>query len=84
MKNIDIESLEIVDVNPQEDYTLELKFSNGEQRKFDASPYLDRGIFKELKNIFYFKKVSLNYGTVTWPHEQDFSPVTLYLEGKPF
>ncbi len=78
----DLEYLEVTKVNVKEDFLLDITFSSGENRIFDMKPYLDKGIFHELKNFDYFKQVSINYGTVTWPHEQDMSPITLYLKGK--
>ena len=39
--------------------------------------------FRELKDLNYFRQVALAFGTVRWPHEQDISPETLYLEGVP-
>ncbi|RCS59901.1 DUF2442 domain-containing protein [Parvibium lacunae] len=65
-----------------EGYTLSLLFENGEQRLFDVSPYLDKGIFTELKDPEYFKQVRVSFGSVEWPHEQDFSKDTLYLLSK--
>lgn len=64
------------------DYTLEIEFDNGEKRVFDVTPYLDKGIFKELKNISYFHKVKVAFGAIEWPHGQDFSPETLYMLSK--
>ena len=61
------------------DYKLQLVFDNGEQGVYDCSDLLDFGIFRELKNIDYFQKAYLNFGTVAWPHEQDICPDTLYL-----
>ncbi|NJK76828.1 MAG: DUF2442 domain-containing protein, partial [Microcoleus sp. SU_5_6] len=29
--------------------------------------------------IEYFQQVKLSFGSIQWPHEQDFSPDTLYL-----
>jgi hypothetical protein len=43
-------------------------------------PYLDRGIFKELKNEAYFRTVGIVHGAVTWPNEQDIAPETLLAE----
>ena len=60
-------------------YKLSLLFENGEQRLFDVSPYLDKGIFTELQNPEYFKQARVSFGSVEWPHEQDFSKDTLYL-----
>jgi Protein of unknown function (DUF2442) len=65
-----------------DDFTLDLKFDDGSLRKFDVKPYLEYGIFKELKDQHYFKKVRVAFGTVQWPNEQDFSPETLYVESR--
>lgn len=63
--------------------TLLLEFTNGEVRRFDCGPYLELGVFQELKSQFYFRKAVVSGGTVVWPHEQDFCPDTLYLESLP-
>lgn len=63
-----------------EDFKLQLDFDTGECRIFDARPYLDKGIFRELQDPNYFRSARVQYGTVAWPNEQDFSPDTLYLE----
>ena len=73
----------VVAVKANEDFSLDLKFNDNSLRRFDARPYLDSGVFSELKDISYFKQVSIAYGTVQWPHEQDISPDTLYIESRP-
>lgn len=73
----------VVAVKANEDFSLELTFNDNSVRRFDAKPYLDFGVFNELKDIRYFKQVSIAYGTVQWPHEQDISPDTLYIESRP-
>ena len=70
----------IAQVTPTDNYKLELTFTNGEQGVYDCSELLDFGVFKELRNISYFKQAKVEYGTVTWPHEQDICPDTLYLD----
>lgn len=72
----------VVSVTPHDDYSLILVFDDGAQRLFDARPYLDKGIFAELKDLAYFKRVKIAFGTVQWPHHQDFAPETLYLESR--
>jgi hypothetical protein len=74
--------IRVIAVTPSEDYTLTLRFSNGEERVFNASPYLDIGVFTELRDINYFQQVRIAFGTVQWPHEQDFAPETLYAESR--
>ena len=71
-------------VVPLPEAHLLLTFSNGDQRVFDVSPYLDKGIFTELKDPNYFARVRVVSGHIEWPQEQDFSPDTLYLRSKPY
>jgi len=73
----------VVSARADDDFTLILKFNDGALKKFDAKPYLEFGIFKELKNPNYFKNFRIAFGTVQWKNEQDFSPDTLYLESIP-
>jgi len=70
----------VVSVRANDDHTLDLKFDDGSVRKFDVKPYLEHGIFRELKDRSYFKRVRVAFGTVQWPNEQDISPETLYIE----
>ena len=63
-------------------HKLKLKFDNGDTKFFDVTPYLDKGIFTELKDEGYFKQARVSFGSVEWPNEQDFSKDTLYLLGK--
>lgn len=65
-----------------ENYTLHLQFSNGEQSVFDVKPYLEKGIFKQLKDKHIFTSAHIENGTVTWNNGQDFCPDTLYIESK--
>lgn len=69
-------------VKPNDDHTLDLKFSDGSLKRFNVKPYLEYKVFQELKDLSYFKQVRLAFGTVSWPHQQDISPETLFLEGE--
>lgn len=69
-------------VIPTDDYKLILTFKNEEEAIYDCSDLLDFGVFKEFKDINYFKQAFIEYGTVVWPHEQDICPDTLYLDSE--
>ncbi len=69
---------EIKEVIPGENYNLILTFNNGEKRLFDMKPYLENGIFQELKDVSKFNKVRLNFDSVEWENEADFDPEILY------
>ena len=62
----------------REDYSLEITFTNGEVGVFDCSHLLDFGVFREFRDLGYFKQARGCNGTVVWPHEQDICPDTLY------
>ena len=74
--------IKVTEVRANEDYTLDLTFSDGSVKRFDVKPYLKYEVFKELKDLTYFKQVKLAFGTVQWPHEQDIAPETLFVEGE--
>ena len=67
-------------VTPNSDYTITLIFDNGEKRIFNMNPYLDKGIFKELKDMEIFNSVKPTMGTISWKNGQDLCPDTLYLD----
>jgi len=70
--------LSIKAVKPQDNYLLLLTFENGEQRQFDMKPYLNFGIFQELKDISLFKTVKTSFDSIAWDNEADFDPEVLY------
>jgi hypothetical protein len=69
-------------VEALDDYKLKLLFTNGDTKVFDVAPYLEKGIFAELKDREYFQQVKVVSGAVEWPREQDFSYDTLFLLSK--
>jgi len=68
----------VTHVQVREGFQLELKFNTGETRLFDARPYLDRGIFQQLKDPALFKQAYVAFDTVCWPGNLDIAPETLY------
>jgi len=65
-------------VRTMPNYLLVIEFDNGEIKKFDVKPYLDIGVFRQLREEAYFSRASSSLGTVVWPDGQDFCPDTLY------
>ena len=70
--------LAIKHVKPIKNYNLLLTFENGEQRQFDMSPYLNLGIFQELKDEKMFNTVKINFDTIEWDNKADIDPEILY------
>jgi hypothetical protein len=72
--------LKVISANPMENHKLRVFLSNGKSGIFDVSPYLDKGVFDELRDQNYFTRVRVAFGGVLWPHEQDFSAETIEYE----
>ena len=70
-------------VRPQSGHELALEFENGERRLFDIRPYLDMGVFKQLRDPSRFQSARVVAGSVEWAGEIDLSYDTLYLDSKP-
>lgn len=57
---------------------------NKEVKLFDMSPYLNQGIFKDLKDENLFKAVKVSFDSIEWPNEADIDPETLYEDSIPY
>jgi hypothetical protein len=68
----------VTHVQASHDFQLELTFSTGETRIFDARPYLERGVFQRLRDPALFRQAFVAYGTVCWLGNLDIAPETLY------
>lgn len=67
-------------VKPLPDFRIYVEIENGCKGIFDLTPYLDRGVFRELRDVNYFNRVGILFGAVTWPNGQDIAPETLLSE----
>lgn len=70
--------LAVKDVKTMNDYQLLLTFENGEKKVFDMKPYLDKGIFKELKDEKKFRSVRVSFDSIQWSNQADIDPEVLY------
>ncbi len=70
-------------VKPLSNYRIYVEIEDGRSGIFDLKPYLDRGVFRELREVNYFNQVGILLGAVTWPNDQDIAPETLISELRP-
>ncbi len=68
----------VISVQTLQNFLLRLTFKNGEIKIFDMKPYLEIGIFKELKEERIFNTAKVSFDTVEWENEADIDPETLY------
>ena len=69
--------LSVSSVSYHSGYALYVELSNGVSGYFDVTPYLDKGIFVQLKDIDYLKQVQPNFAGICWPRGHDFSADTI-------
>ena len=74
---------DVKNVKPLSDYRIYIETAGGQKGIFDLKPYLDHGVFSELRDISYFNQVGILFGAVTWPNEQDIAPEILLAEMQP-
>lgn len=70
--------LAVVAVEPLSEYRLLLTFENGERRIFDMKPYLEKGIYRELKDESKFRTVRVSFDSIEWCNKADIDPEFLY------
>ena len=70
-------------VEPLSGHSLVLTFENGERRIFDVTPYLDLGIFREMRDLAVFNSVRVSFDTIEWANGADLCPETLYYSSVP-
>ncbi|WP_181015478.1 DUF2442 domain-containing protein [Alkalispirochaeta sphaeroplastigenens] len=65
-------------VEPKSDYVLFVSFCNGEQGTLDMKPFLDFGVFKQLRDETAFKQVKVSFDTIEWNAGVDLDPEFVY------
>lgn len=72
---------DIIEVIPQDNYQLYLKFEDGQSGVVNIKELIEfNGIFAPLNDIDYFKSVKVNreWGTIYWDNGADLDPDVLY------
>ena len=72
----------VLRVVPQEDFSLFVVFDNGEEGILDIKPYLDFGVFRQLKDYECFKRVRVAFDTVEWECGVDLDPEFIILKSQ--
>jgi hypothetical protein len=68
----------VKEVRPQEDYTLNIVFENGEKGVLDMKPILNFGVFQRLKKYEIFQQVRVGFDTIEWECGVDLDPEFIY------
>ncbi len=73
----------VMEVRVLPNYKLLLRFSTGEQKIFDVSPYITGDWYGKLRDEKVFRTVRAAGSTVTWAGGQDIAPHELYEDSVP-
>ena len=73
---------EIIEVKPLPNYQLLLTFNDNVKKIKDMKPYLNKGVFKKLKDEKFFNNVKIVYGTISWEDGIDICADSLYETSK--
>ena len=68
----------VLNVVPQEDYSVGVTFETGETKKFNVKPYICGDWFGQLKDVSVFNTVRPCGYTIEWADGQDIAPHELY------
>ena len=72
----------VVAAQAQKNYCLDISFSSGERKIFDMRPYLEKGLFQQLKKPEVFNSFFIANDTINWlGGDLDIAPATLYIKG---
>ena len=80
--------MRVLQVDYVNKYKVKLLFSDKKEKVVDIEPIINKGrkIFQPLKDVEYFKKVSLDDdvspSSICWPNGADICPDVLYEMGK--
>lgn len=64
----------IVNVTPAEGFSLVVAFNDGQTRVLDMRPFLDFGVFKQIKKPENFNRVHVAFDTIEWDCGVDLDP----------
>jgi len=80
-----VQFIRVQSIEPLDAPRMRVRFTNGEQRDIDLTPYIARGpIFEPVRNdVAFFRSAQVEGGTIAWPNGADIDPDVLYYAGPP-
>ena len=70
---------EVKKIEYKDGYVYHILFDDGTEGDIDFEDYIDKGaVFKPFKDLQFFRKATIDGGTISWPNGVDIAPETLY------
>jgi hypothetical protein len=71
---------DVVEVKPETDYRLFVRFKDGLAGHVQLRPEELKGALAPLLDVQFFEQVFIDYGAVAWPGEIDLAPDAMYAQ----
>ena len=69
---------DVVEVKPEPDYCLYIRFADGTSGRVRLTPSQLTGVLAPLREPAFFERVFIDHGAVAWPGEIDLAPDAMY------
>jgi hypothetical protein len=69
---------DVVEVIPEPDYCLFVRFKDGLSGRVRLQPEELTGVLEPLRDVQFFNQVYIDYGAVAWPGEIDLAPDAMH------
>ena len=71
---------DVVEVIPEPDYCLFVRFKDGLSGRVRLRPEDLTGVLAPLRDMQFFRRVYIDYGAVAWPGDIDLAPDAMYVQ----
>jgi len=68
----------VIKVEPKENYQIYVEFDNAECGVLNMEPYLNFGVFRNIRDRAAFSNVRVSFDTVEWGNGVDLDPQFVY------